>query len=72
MKNLITKYEVVSNIECFSRTTFKTKSEAVKHIIEDLEWIKDKPQYKHLTHKIKEVQVEVNPKEELHMYFSDY
>ena len=67
-----TKYEVVANIEGFNGVLLDSRKEAEIHISEDLIWIEDKPQYRHLKHEIKKVQVEVNPKKEIFQYFLDY
>ena len=67
-----TKYEVKTNIEGFSSVRFNTKKEAENHILEDLQFIKDKHQYSHLKHKIKKIEVEANPKKEIFTYFLDY
>jgi hypothetical protein len=67
-----TKYRVVANIKGFNGVSFDSRKEAEIHISEDLIWIEDKPQYSHLKHEIKKVQVEVNPKKEIFKYFLDY
>ena len=67
-----TKYEVKTNIEGFSGVRFDTKKEAENHILDDLQFIKDKPQYSHLKHKINQIEVEANAKNEIFRYFLDY
>ena len=71
MKELTKKYEVKTNIKGFNGALFNIREEAEIHILEDLSWIKDKPKYSHLKHKIKEIQVEVNPIKEIFKYFLD-
>ena len=71
MKKIKEMYGVVANIEGFNGVLFNSREEAEIHVLEDLAWIEDKPQYSHLKHEIKKVQVEANPKKEIFEYF-DY
>ena len=69
----ITKYQVHLNINGNCEiTSFNSREEAKNQIAEDLEFIKDNPKYNNVTHEIKEIQVEANPKKEIFEYFLDY
>tara|TARA_R110001632_G_scaffold2585_1_gene11459 strand:+ start:634 stop:849 length:216 start_codon:yes stop_codon:yes gene_type:complete len=66
------KYELTSNIDCFSNVWFDSRKEAEIHILDDLDWVKNKPNYSYLKHKIKKIEIQANPKKEIFRYFSDY
>ena len=66
------KYELTSNIDGFSDIWFDSRKEAEIHMLDDLDWIKNKPNYSHLKHEIKKIEIEANPKKEIFKYFLDY
>lgn len=69
----ITKYEVHLNINGnLYITSFNSRNEAKNHIEEDLQFFKENPQYRNVSHEIKEIQVEANPKKEIFEYFLNY